>query len=46
MADQGVAEIWEVGAGKALAGMIRRINRDIATKPVGTPDDIAALKSV
>lgn len=40
MGQQGVTEIWEVGAGKALSGMVRRINRDIATRAVGTPDDV------
>ena len=44
MAAQGVTEIWEIGAGKALSGMIRRIDKTIACKAVGTPDDIAALK--
>lgn len=42
MAAQGVTEIWEIGAGKALSGMIRRVNKSIATKSVGTPDDITA----
>ncbi len=42
MAGQGVGEIWEIGAGKALSGMIRRIARDVATRQVGTPDDIAS----
>lgn len=42
MAGAGVDEIWEIGAGKALSGMIRRIERAIATKAVGTPDDIQA----
>ncbi|EPX80174.1 ACP S-malonyltransferase [Litoreibacter arenae] len=42
MGAQGVTEIWEVGAGKALSGMIRRINRDIATRAVGTADDVKA----
>ncbi len=41
MAAQGVTEIWEIGAGKALSGMIRRIDRSIATRPVGTPEDVA-----
>jgi len=45
MAAQGVTEIWELGAGKALSGMIRRIARDVATANVATPDDIAALKT-
>jgi len=44
MAAQGVDTIWEVGAGKALSGMIRRIAREIVCSPVGTPEDIAKLK--
>ena len=44
MAAQGVDTIWEVGAGKALAGMIRRIDKTIACSAVGTPDDIAKLE--
>lgn len=43
MAAQGVTEIWEVGAGKALSGMIRRIAPDIVCKTVGTPEDVAAV---
>ena len=42
MAGEGVTEIWEIGAGKALSGMIRRIDRSIATRAVGTPDDVRA----
>ncbi|SEW20834.1 [Acyl-carrier-protein] S-malonyltransferase [Aliiroseovarius sediminilitoris] len=42
MAEQGVTEIWEIGAGKALSGMIRRIAKDIETRAVGTPDDVTA----
>jgi [acyl-carrier-protein] S-malonyltransferase len=42
MAGQGVTEIWEIGAGKALSGMIRRIDRAIACKAVGTPEDVKA----
>lgn len=44
MAAKGVTEFWEIGAGKALSGMVRRINREIACSAVGTPDDIAKLK--
>ena len=40
MAAQGVTEIWEIGAGKALSGMIRRIDKAIVTHAVGAPDDI------
>ncbi|MEO0653514.1 MAG: ACP S-malonyltransferase [Pseudomonadota bacterium] len=42
MADAGVTDIWEIGAGKALCGMVRRIAKDVATRAVGTPDDVAA----
>lgn len=42
MAANGVTEIWEIGAGKALSGMIKRIDRSVATKAVGTPDDVKA----
>ncbi|SFI65687.1 ACP S-malonyltransferase [Celeribacter neptunius] len=44
MAGEGVTEIWEIGAGKALSGMVRRIEKSIACSAVGTPDDIAKLK--
>jgi len=43
MAGQGVTEIVEIGAGKALSGMVRRIDREIATRNVGAPADVAAL---
>ncbi len=43
MVAQGVDDFREIGAGKALAGMIRRIARDARTASIGTPEDIAAL---
>lgn len=42
MAAQGVDQFVEIGAGKALSGMIKRIARDCTTWAVGTPDDVAA----
>lgn len=42
MSADGVTEIWEVGAGKALSGMIRRIDRAIATRQAGTPEEVQA----
>lgn len=44
MAGQGVSEFWEVGAGKALSGMVKRIARESVQRALGTPEDIAALK--
>lgn len=43
MAEQGVDEIWEIGAGKALIGMIRRIDKTISTKAIGSPEDVQAV---
>jgi [acyl-carrier-protein] S-malonyltransferase len=45
MTRAGVTQFWEIGAGKALSGMIRRIAKDAETRAVGTPEDIAAAKS-
>lgn len=42
MAAQGVTEIWEIGAGKALSGMVRRIAREINCRAVSSPQDVAA----
>ena len=42
MAGQGVDEIWEIGAGKALSGMVKRIDRAVATRNIGAPEDVAA----
>lgn len=42
MAAQGVTEVYEIGAGKALSGMIKRIDRGVTTAAVGTPEDVVA----
>jgi [acyl-carrier-protein] S-malonyltransferase len=42
MAGQGVSEFWEIGAGKALSGMVRRIAREAETRAVGTPEEVRA----
>ena len=44
MAAHGVDEIWEIGAGKALTGMIKRIDRAVVVRNVGTPEEVAAAK--
>ena len=45
MGVQGVTEVWEIGAGKALSGMIRRINKEITCVNIGTAADAAAVKT-
>jgi len=44
MAGHGVTAFWEVGAGKALSGMIRRIAKEAETRAIGTPEDVAVAK--
>jgi [acyl-carrier-protein] S-malonyltransferase len=43
MAAQGVTEFWEIGAGKALSGMVKRIAREANTRAIGSPEEIDAL---
>ena len=43
MKDNGITEMAEIGAGKVLSGLVRRIERSIACEPVGAPDQIKSL---
>ena len=36
----GVKYVYEVGAGKALSGMIKRVNKDITCQNIGSPEDL------
>jgi [acyl-carrier-protein] S-malonyltransferase len=45
MAGQGVTTFYEVGSGKVLSGLVKRIADGATGVPVGTPDDVAAFKS-
>jgi [acyl-carrier-protein] S-malonyltransferase len=38
----GASTLWEVGAGKVLSGLARRIDRNLATLAIGTPGDVEA----
>lgn len=40
MGAQGVTETWEIGAGKALTGMVKRIDRAISTNAINTATDV------
>jgi [acyl-carrier-protein] S-malonyltransferase len=47
MKREGVTRIFEIGTGKVLAGLVKRIDREIEGSSVGTPEDIeAALKAL
>lgn len=43
MVAMGVDSFVELGAGKVLAGLVKRIAPDAATRSAGSPDDIEAL---
>ncbi len=43
MRDQGVDKLVEIGAGKVLSGLTKRIDRDITAITVGGPDDLDAF---
>ncbi|MGN7437707.1 MAG: ACP S-malonyltransferase [Alcanivorax sp.] len=43
MRDQGVDQMVELGAGKVLSGLARRIDRSVKCESVGTPEQVEAL---
>ncbi|MGD9743354.1 MAG: ACP S-malonyltransferase [Dongiaceae bacterium] len=43
MKSSGVEQLVEVGAGKVLTGLVKRIDRDLAGAAAGTPEEIEAL---
>jgi len=45
MAGAGVTKFYEIGAGKVLSGLIKRIADGATTGAVGTPDDVATFKA-
>jgi [acyl-carrier-protein] S-malonyltransferase len=45
MAQAGVTTFYEVGAGRVLSGLIKRIAEGVDASPIGTPDDVARFKA-
>ncbi len=43
MVNQGVTRFIEIGSKDVLAGLIKRISKEVAVQTVGKPDDIVAL---
>jgi [acyl-carrier-protein] S-malonyltransferase len=44
MADAGVTNFYEVGAGKVLSGLIKRLIEGATASAIGSPEDVAAFK--
>ena len=42
MSSEGVSEVYEIGAGKALSGMVRRIDREINVNQVFDTSSVRA----
>jgi [acyl-carrier-protein] S-malonyltransferase len=45
MAQAGVDKFYEVGAGKVLSGLIKRIAGGASTLAIGSPEDVATFKA-
>lgn len=45
MAEAGVTKFYEVGAGKVLSGLIKRLADGATVAAIGSPEDIAAFKA-
>jgi [acyl-carrier-protein] S-malonyltransferase len=45
MSDAGVTSFFEIGSGKILTGLVKRITSGAAAIAVGTPEDVASARA-
>ena len=45
MAANGITDVYEIGAGKVLAGLVKRTARDLRSGSICLPEDVAAHAS-
>jgi [acyl-carrier-protein] S-malonyltransferase len=45
MASQGVEAFYEVGSGKVLTGLVKRIAAGVSSAAIGSPEDVATFKA-
>ena len=45
MAQAGVTNFYEIGAGKVLSGLIKRLAEGTTAVAIGSPEDVAAYKA-
>ncbi len=43
LAGHGVTRLYEIGSGKVLSGLVKRIVEGVEAVPVGTPDDVEKM---
>ncbi len=46
MAANGITDVYEIGTGKVLTGLVGRIDKSLKATPVGTPADIEAVSGL
>jgi [acyl-carrier-protein] S-malonyltransferase len=46
MAREGVTTFYEIGAGKVLSGLVKRIANEASAVSIGTPEDVAVFRTI